>query len=55
MEEREENELAADMGCENMLRGKGVRVQVDLINGARAASREAEDETAGSGPKSETP
>ena len=53
MEEREETELTAGVGRENMPEGKAVRI--DLMKRARAANREAEDQTGASGPKSETP
>jgi len=52
VEEREQTELAAEIGQENMPGGKPVKV--DLMKRAKAANREAEDQMGASGPRSET-
>ena len=53
LEEREEIEKAADVGCKNMPGGKAGAV--DLMKRPRAPRRVAEDQTGASGPMPRTP
>ena len=52
LDDREEAELAAEVGRENMPGGQALRV--NLMKKERAPRRAAEDQTGASGPRSET-